>query len=191
MKLPHPSSEDSPESPHTARPNHDSDLEKIVAFCSEHGAHLEPQSPHGWLVRTKPESNGVVSLLGCIEEQGDHVELMQLCDGTFSWATFDTLSLAVTYLLTSSIEAAAEDLAELDSVDRVQIEPPRGNSMTTRGESVAHLHQPTLRADPPPLASKTVNGRVAHDQTSVLEEWIASVTSSVDLITTLRIRRGV
>ena len=51
-----------------------------------------------------PESLGVMSVLGCVEDLGDHVELMRLREGTFSWATFDTLSQAVTHLFAQPID---------------------------------------------------------------------------------------
>ena len=91
------------------------DLNRVIDFCAEHGAHLESQSTNSWLVRSLPESRGVDSLLGCIEQQGDHFELMQLREGTFSWAIFDTLMLAVSHLLTPTMEALYEPIVAVDA----------------------------------------------------------------------------
>jgi hypothetical protein len=87
------------------------DYVQAAAFCAERGAHLDPQSGRGWIVRRMPESRGVNSVLGCVEDLGDHVELMRLREGTFSWATFDTLSQAVKHLLAQPMDPSDGDAA--------------------------------------------------------------------------------
>lgn len=84
-------------------------IETEAAFCADYRFELQQASDYGWLVRAATSAHDG-TVLGCIDQLDEGVELMRL-DGGFTWTTFASLH---------------------DALENLAIEPPATGSLTDR-----------------------------------------------------------